>query len=113
MSGSLLVEYRCRTKGCLLLRVSQTPDGLEYYAPGHRLSDRYTRIRDLETEIMSGREYIEILRPPRAPVRGRLDESAPPGLQLMCNHVNEWALTTDIRRDIDGATTGDNPPRQD
>jgi hypothetical protein len=70
--------------------------------PGIDYPTATRRIRDLETEIMSGREYIEILRPPRAPVRGRLDESAPPGLQLMCNHVNEWALTTDIRRDIDG-----------
>jgi hypothetical protein len=106
VSGSLLVVYRCRPKGCLLLRVSQTPDGPQFYAPAHRLSDRYTRIRDLETEVMSGRNYIEILGPPRAPIRGRLDESAPPGLQLMCNHVNEWASTTNIRRDIDRATPG-------
>jgi hypothetical protein len=69
----------------MLLRVSQTPDGPEYYAPGHRLSDRYTRIRDPETEVISGRDYIEILEPPRQPLRGRLDESAPPGLQLLCN----------------------------
>ena len=103
MSGSLLVVYRCRTKGCLLLQVSQTPDGLEYDAPGHRLSDHYTRIRDLET---GGREYDEILSPPRPPIRGRLDESAPPGLQLLCNHVNEWASTTDVRRDMQGATPG-------
>jgi hypothetical protein len=105
MSGSVLVEYRCRAKGkgCLLLRVSQTRGGPEFYVPGHRLSDSYTRIRDLDT---GGREYDEMLSPPRAPVRGRLDESAPLGFQLLCNHVSEWVLTTDIRGDMQGVTPG-------
>jgi integrase len=48
VKSSLLVEYRCRAKGCLLLLVWQTPDGPEFVAPGHRLSDRYTWIRHLE-----------------------------------------------------------------
>lgn len=50
---SLLAEYRCRAKGCLLLRVWQTPNGPEFVAPAHRLSDRYTLARHLERSALA------------------------------------------------------------
>jgi hypothetical protein len=97
VKDSLLVEYRCRAKGCVLLRVWQTPPGPQFIAPGHRLSDRWTRIRHLAKRLsVGGTEWPDD--------GGRLHDEQ--GLVLVCNHVTDYVLTYKIRRDIDGATPG-------
>jgi hypothetical protein len=94
--GVLLVEYRCRAKGCLLLRVWQTPNGPEFLASGYRLSNRYT---------LAGREGETW------DWGGRLDDyPATLWVPLMCNHVTERTCVSEIRRDLAGRTPG-NPTR--
>ena len=39
--GALLTEYRCKRRGCLLLRVWQTPKGPEFFAPPAGLPNWY------------------------------------------------------------------------
>jgi hypothetical protein len=89
VNSALLLEYRCRAKGCLLLRVWQTPKGPEYLAPGHRLSRLY---RINETEDWVGRldDYPEVL----------------PWLPLACDHVRGLLRVFDIRKEAAGATPG-------
>jgi hypothetical protein len=45
----LLAEYRCRTKGCLLLHVWQTPHGRYWYLPPYDLSPEVTEAETVET----------------------------------------------------------------
>jgi hypothetical protein len=49
VKSSLLVEYRCRAKGCLLLRVWQTPDGLQFTAPAHQSVENYSGFARYQT----------------------------------------------------------------
>jgi hypothetical protein len=94
---SLLLEYRCREKGCLLLHVWQSPNGPEFLAPGHRLSGRYRFARELEQMAfaeMAGQGGGWI---------GRLDDYPIPWAQwvpLTCGHVELTALMSEIRGDL-------------
>jgi len=95
MNGCLLLEYRCRAKGCLLLRVWQTPEGPAWQAPGRALSNRGALARDLEQTALGVGET------------GRLDDCPPLlWLPLICRHVNESAWLFDIRADLADATPG-------
>lgn len=99
VKGALLVEYRCRTKGCLLLHVWQTPKGLEFFAPAARISDRFTSAG--QWHWLGFNRDGEKKTGDRA---GSLDEvsaslQAGGWLWLLCEHVKESMWVSDIRRD--------------
>ena len=96
VKSSLLVEYRCRAKGCLLLRVWQTPHGPEFVAPGRQLSSRYALARTMVRINITGGEMFRNWA-------GRLDDWPELPLLLMCEHVIETARAYDIRRDLEEA----------
>ena len=99
VKGALLVEYRCCTKGCLLLHVWQTPKGLEFFAPAARISDQF--ITAGQWHWLGFNREGEKKTGDRA---GSLDEVSA-GLQaggwlwLLCEHVKESMWVSDIRRD--------------
>lgn len=104
--SALLLEYRCRAKGCLLLRVWQTPGGPQFLVSGHRLSDRYTLARHLERLALAAGHSSETPETPGDWI-GQLDEQpALLWLPLMCGHVRETAWIFAIRKDVAGAAPG-------
>jgi hypothetical protein len=99
---SLLLEYRCRARGCLLLKVWQTPNGPEFAAPGRRLSDRYTFARRLEQAAIG-----ELVGAQDGMWAGRLDDC--PVLMwipLACDHVTVTIWISAIREHLVGRTPG-------
>jgi hypothetical protein len=101
----LLVEYRCRTKGCLLLHVWQAPKGLEFFAPAARVSDRFTSAG--QWHWLGFNRDGQKKTGDRA---GSLDEvarlQAGGWLWLLCEHVNKSMWVHDIRRDAAGRDPG-------
>lgn len=93
----LVAEYRCRTKGCLLLHVWQSPNGLEFYAPAARVSNRYTSAS--QWHWLGLNRSKDNKTGDRA---GRLDDlarlQAGGWLWLLCEHVKESLWVRDIRR---------------
>ena len=116
---SLLAEYRCRTKGCMLLHVWQAPAGIEFYAPAARVSDQYTSAG--QWHWLGLNRAAANKTGDRA---GRLDDlatlQAGGWLWLLCEHVKESLWVRDIRRDTDDCIPGQpakifmpRPPRGD
>jgi hypothetical protein len=94
VKSSLLLEYRCRARGCVLLRVWQTPNGPEFITPRRHLSSKWAPPLDISP----------VLRGIRA---GRLDdwpEASWP--RITCGHVVGIVSVHHIRRDLQGATPG-------
>lgn len=102
----LLVEYRCRTKGCLLLRVWQAPRGIEFYAPSVRVSNQ--KVMAKQWHWLGFNRANERQTGDRA---GRLDDLAKLQyggfLWLLCHHVTQAEWVADIRRDCSGRAPGD------
>lgn len=48
LAPSLLVEYRCKARGCLLMHVWRSPLGTLFYKPPHRLSPARTEAETVE-----------------------------------------------------------------
>ncbi|HRD10507.1 MAG TPA: hypothetical protein PLI79_01465 [Mycobacterium sp.] len=103
----LLAEYRCRKRGCLLLHVWQSPNGLEFFAPASSVSGRFTsagqwhwlgmnRSRDNKTGDRAGRidDLAEMLQ-------------AGGWLWLLCEHVKVALWVKDIRADAAGGKPGE------
>ena len=100
VNAGLLVEYRCRAKGCLLLRVWQTPNGLELLAPSSQGSDRVTAY------------HLERLAAEGVAIRGEsvpIDDY-PPWVLLACDHVLETVRESTITEDAAAGRPG-NPTR--
>lgn len=102
----LLVEYRCRKKGCLLLHVWQAPKGLEFFAPAARVSDQFVSAG--QWHWLGYNREDEKKTGDRA---GRLDEVAARlqsggWLWLMCEHVKESMWVRDIRQDAASGQLG-------
>lgn len=101
----LLAEYRCRERGCLLLRIWQSPNGPEFFAPSARVSDQNTsagqwhwlgfnRSDANKTGDRAGRiEDLTTLQ------RGGW-------LWLLCGHVKEAVWVADMRRDYASSRPG-------
>ena len=120
----LLAEYRCRTKGCLLLHVWQTPQGRFWYTPRYKLSPQLTEsdttesARDKRTD--DGGRWL-----PRADSLDRLlaffanesetetgelvvtSYSNEGGLPLNCEHVRS---TVDVAALAEAATAAPGQP---
>jgi hypothetical protein len=98
VKGALLLEYRCRANGCLLLHVWQTPNGPEFFAPDHRLSDRYTLARHFERLALTEMEGEGGVW------AGRLDDYYPypwaRWVPLTCTHVRVSTFMSTIREDL-------------
>jgi hypothetical protein len=102
-NAALLAEYRCRTKGCLLLRVWQTPTGPEWSKPKRRLSGLYAMLRDFHDAGVAG-----VAMPASA---GQLDGcAAHTTVPVACEHVRDRLRIGDIRQAITGRTP-DRPAR--
>ena len=105
VKDSLLAEYRCRTKGCLLLRVWQAPRGLEFYAPAARVSDQYTSAGQWHW-LGFNRTGLN----KTGDRAGCLDDVASlqggGWLWLLCEHVKESLWIRDVRRDLAEVTPG-------
>lgn len=105
VKGALLAEYRCRTKGCLLLHVWQSPNGLEFFAPAARVSDQYTSAGQWHWLGMNRR--ADNKTGDRA---GRIDDlarlQAGGWLWLLCEHAKEVLWTREIRADTAAARPG-------
>ncbi|GFG66889.1 hypothetical protein MKUB_43790 [Mycobacterium kubicae] len=112
--GAVLLEYRCRAKGCLLLQIWQTPDGPKFRAPANRVSGRYGLARNVERSALTG-EWAEMpgWEGPGAPAEtsdwvGWLADYPPEfaWLRLVCTHVDETAWVRDLHADLAGASPG-------
>lgn len=106
MTGALLVEYRCRAKGDLLLHVWRAPRGLEFFAPNRRLSDRFNTAGQflwLGFNRRNDRETGD-----RAGTLDDLSNTLQEGgwLWLLCEHVMESVWVEDIRQQAAGAVPG-------
>ncbi|MDQ1306119.1 MAG: hypothetical protein QG671_1951 [Actinomycetota bacterium] len=104
LKKSLLAEYRCRKGGCLLLRVWNSPNGPEFYAPAARVSDRFATAGQLDWPAFNRHS------PERTGDRaGRLDDPviATQWLWLVCDHLKEAVWTSELRADIKGRRPGD------
>lgn len=105
VKGALLAEYRCRTKGCLLLHMWQAPNGIEFFAPAARVSEQYTSAGQLHW--LGFNRDVDDKTGDRA---GRIDDvaelQAGGWLWLLCDHVKEAVWVRDIRRDIASAEPG-------
>lgn len=99
-----LIEYRCRLrKKCLLLRVWQTPSGLEFYAPCRHTSGLYLSFQSLIDVRGDSRRFgiPDVWA-------GRLDDHLPDQwVPLVCDHHRGGTLVSDIRQNIAGRTPGD------
>lgn len=103
VKDSLLAEYRCRKKGCLLLHVWQSPNGPEFFAPAAEISDQYTTAGQLDWPAFNR------FGPDKTGDRaGRLDDPviARQWLWLMCDHLVGPIWTSDLRRDVEGRAPG-------
>lgn len=105
VKDSLLAEYRCRAKGCLLLRIWQSPNGPEFFAPSARVSDQNTSAGQWHWLGFNRTD------PNKTGDRaGHLDSLASlqrgGWLWLLCDHVKEAVWVRDIRQDIAGQTPG-------
>lgn len=97
--SALLAEYRCRARGCLLLRVWQSPDGPQWSKPRRRLSPLYALLRDFHDAGVLGAAM------PAS--GGRLDDCAGHvTIPVGCAHTRDRLRVADIRRDIDKRTPG-------
>lgn len=105
VKGALLAEYRCRTKGCLLLHIWQAPNGIEFFAPAARVSNRYTSAG--QWHWLGFNRGGDNKTGDRA---GQLDDvarlQAGGWLWLLCEHVKEAVWLRDIRQDISDSQPG-------
>lgn len=105
--GNAVVEYRCARRGCLLLHVWRTPDGLKYYQPGYKLSAALNE-RDSNA---AGRARNTIDGDRRWRSRGGvLDDlqgwGADVGIPLQCDHLNSVAPSDEVLAQAEAATPG-------
>jgi hypothetical protein len=100
VKSASLLEYRCRPKGCLLLRVWQTPEGRRFWTPTPKLSGRAAPVRDLARILMDGHDPVLA-----DPVLAHPD-SWLLSLRLMCHHVDRPIWFDQLRRDLEGRTPG-------
>jgi hypothetical protein len=108
VTAALLLEYRCRARGCLLLKVWQTPNGPEFFAPGRGLSRRYAWVRRAELDILDDGDGRQQHGEDGGDHVGRLDDLHPwlSSIPLACGHVHLTAWTWNIREDIAGRKPG-------
>jgi hypothetical protein len=105
VDDSLLAVYRCRRKGCVLLKVWNAPRGQEFFAPAARIADRNLTAR--QWHWLGFNRADERHTGDRA---GRLDDLA--RLQaggwfwLVCEHVKESVWLREIRQDFAGSRPG-------
>jgi hypothetical protein len=107
----LLIEYRCKTKGCLLLHAWQQPEGRFWYLPGYDLSPEVVESETAESArqkrtVDGYRKWIERA----ASLDHLLDffSEAPDtgGLSLTCDHVRQVITTTELATDLEGTRPG-------
>ncbi|BBY52948.1 hypothetical protein MKOR_01990 [Mycolicibacillus koreensis] len=106
VKGALLAEYRCRSKGCLLMHVWQAPRGLEFFAPSSRVPDR---------GVTAGQwHWLGYNRPDKRHTGDRAggledlaDMHAGGWLWMLCEHVRQHEWVDDIRRDCAKGAPGD------
>jgi len=103
VKGSMLAEYRCREKNCLLLHVWQTPSGPEFFAPAARVSGRFTNAGQFDWPT-----FNRIGPNKTGDKAGSLDDPliARQWLWLLCDHFKEAVWTRDIRQDFEGRKPG-------
>lgn len=103
-AGAKGLEYRCSRKGCLLLKVWQTPNGPEFFAPSRGLPDWYATAGQLHWPSFD-RDESGDKTGPRA---GRLSNPIFDGLflWLFCDHLRGVLWTRDIQRDLKGRIPG-------
>lgn len=90
--SSMLLEYRCHARGCLLLAVWQTPQGPEFSAP------RMPRIEEAGRRMGRYTEGLE--------TGGPLD-ALPWSVLLVCKHTHR-----DVFADVIRADAADQKPGQ-
>ncbi|WP_370499772.1 hypothetical protein NWT09_22170 [Mycolicibacterium sp. jd] len=109
VKDSMLAEYRCRVKGCLLLRVWNSPNGPEFFAPAARVSDQYTSAGQWHWLGFNRADTNKT-----GDRAGRVAELASlqlgGWLWLLCEHVKESVRTREILHDFAGVEPG-NPAR--
>lgn len=89
--STLLVQYKCRNKGCPLLAVWQTPNGPEYATPRKPGFEEAGRRIGRNTEgLASG---------------GRLQDM-PWTVPLICDHTYQEVFGDVVRADAAGRTPG-------
>jgi hypothetical protein len=100
----MLAEYRCRKKGCLMLRIWQTPNGPEFFAPPAGLPDWYATAGQLHWPNFDQNDPGG----KTGPRAGLLSNPTFDGLWLwlLCDHLRGVLWTSDIRRDFEGRTPG-------
>lgn len=102
---SMLAEYRCKAKGCLLLRVWNSPNGEEFFAPAARVSDRFVSAGQLHWLGFNRSDSNKT-----GDRAGRLSDVAALDLGgwlwLLCAHVKEPLWLSDFRRDCAHAEPG-------
>jgi hypothetical protein len=113
VKGSLLVEYRCRARKCILLRVWETPNGPEFFARDRQSDAIYSMLNSHDLIDDPGRQMSPGGMTPARGVgpgqvhAGRLDDhTETKWVPLWCDHVRESALISAIRRDIAGGAPG-------
>lgn len=89
--ATLLVEYRCRAKGCLLLAVWQTPNGPEWSTPRPSSFDEWGRITGRYTEGLEA--------------TGRLAD-LPWSVLLKCQHTYDEVFGDVVRAEAASRTPG-------
>jgi hypothetical protein len=106
----LLAEYSCRTRGCLLLHVWNTPQGRCYYQPRYALSPEVNKAESVEAarqKRTSDGNHKWMAR------WGSLDEllefcgeEPDLGIDLNCDHVRERITGRRLGAAVDGVTPG-------
>lgn len=105
--AALVVEYRCRRRGCLLLHIWRSPQGLMFYQPPYKNSPR---LNDA-TSSASGRAKNTVDGARRWRSRaGNLDRvrgwDVPMGLAVACDHVSQTVETDILLALADSARPG-------
>lgn len=106
VADSMLAEYRCSAKGCLLLRVWNSPNGEEFYAPAARVSGRYSTAGQFNWLGFNRTDANKT-----GDRAGRVADIDIPGnlggwIWLLCEHVKEPLRLNEFRRDSASAAPG-------
>ena len=109
--AATVLEYRCRTKGCLLLIAWRSPQGLLFYQPDYKLSPTMNTADSNESgrarnTLDGDRHWM--------PTAGSLDDFRGWGptcaLHMDCRHVRRPIPTDDLLAAAEAATPGNTRP---